>query len=256
MTRDGNNMVAFNYDDFYEKIGRENGWDFSDINVTSEGMTWRFYDEVKRICKPENIILDIGTGGGEAVLDIASSVTLVIGIDLSSGMIETARRNVLNSNVSNTRFIQMNAEKLQFPNRFFDVVSSHHSPFNPQEVARVLNDQGTFLTQQVSEDDKLNIKTFFNRGQSYGEKDGTLKENYVDALNNAGFSEVKVFDYDATEYYSRPEDLIFLLTHTPIIPDFGETNADFEMLEKFIQKNETEKGIMTNSKRFMIVANM
>ncbi len=50
------------------------------------------------------------------------------------------------------------------------------------------------------------------------------------------------------------EDLIFLLKHTPIIPNFGEEEEDFNILQKFIKANSSEKGIRTNSKRFMIIA--
>lgn len=169
-------------------------------------------------------------------------------------MIETAKANLKKSSVSNALFIWMNAESLQFPNGFFDVVSCHHSPFSSKEIARVLNKKGTFITQQVSEDDKLNLKDFFNRGQSFDAEYGTLKGHYVEELSKSGFSEVKVFDYNATEYFKSTEDLIFLLKHTPIIPKFGKDNSDLATLEKFIHENKTEKGIITNSKRFIIVA--
>lgn len=249
-------MSKVNYEDFYDKVGRTNGWDFSNVKGTSTGIGWNFYEEVKRLCKSDDILLDIGTGGGESVLGISSSALLLIGIELSNGMMETAKTNLQKSDVSNVRFVQMDAEGLQFPDRFFDVVSCRHSPFNSNEIARVLKSGGTFITQQVSENDKQNLKTFFNRGQSFGEEEGTLKKHYVEELNTAGFLDVKAFDYDATEYYQRPEDLIFLLKHTPIIPGFGDQDTDYEMLEKFIHKNETDKGIITNSKRFMIVAKM
>lgn len=66
---------------------------------------------------------------------------------------------------------------------------------------------------------------------------------------------MQILEYDAIDYYQTPEDLIFLLKHTPIIPRFGEEKDDFDILGKFIITNGTEKGILTNSKRFMITAN-
>ncbi|MEE2022289.1 SAM-dependent methyltransferase, partial [Bacillus toyonensis] len=106
----------------------------------------------------------------------------------------------------------------------------------------------------VSENDKLNLKEAFGRGQCLGERDGTLKEKYMSELISAGFELVQVREYDVTDYYSTPEDLIFLLKHTPIIPNFGEGEEDFTILQKFIDPNSSEKGIRTNSKRFMIIA--
>ncbi|TKD72138.1 class I SAM-dependent methyltransferase [Pseudalkalibacillus hwajinpoensis] len=247
-------MSQIDYETFYNKVGKENGWDFSSLQLMSEGVKWEFYDEVTKRVKKTDLLLDIGTGGGENLLKIASSLQLLIGIDLSKGMMETAEKNLHNSNVSNVRFAQMSSNSLQFPEGFFDVVSCNHAPFDSREVSRVLKSEGLFLTQQVSEADKINIKEAFGRGQSFGEEDGSLKEKYIRELEEAGFSDIQSFDYDATNYFQKPEDLIFLLTHTPIIPYFGEEKTDFDKLNRFIGENQTNDGIRTNSKRFMILA--
>jgi hypothetical protein len=122
------------------------------------------------------------------------------------------------------------------------------------EVFRLLDDHGIFLTQQVSEADKLNIKEAFYRGQNYGQEDGIQKRTYIKELKEAGFKEITSLDYNAKEYYQTPEDLIYILKHTPIIPDFGRDSKDFETLHEFIKKNKTAKGICTNAKRYMIIA--
>jgi ubiquinone/menaquinone biosynthesis C-methylase UbiE len=151
------------------------------------------------------------------------------------------------------RFLQMDAEKLDFPNQFFNVISCRQAPFSAKEVSRVLADGGVFLTQQVSENDKFNIIDAFGRGYAAFD-DGTLKSTYIAELRDSGFRDIQAFDYDATEYYQSYEDLIFLLKHTPIISKFGEVENDFGVLKKFIEENQTNKGIKTNSKRFMIIA--
>lgn len=241
--------------EFYDKVGKINGWDFSKLNVISEGLKWDFYEEVTKRCKSSDILLDVGTGGGENLLRIASSLLFLVGIDLSRGMIEMAHSNYKMSKVLNVRFSQMSSDNLQFPSGFFDIISSCHAPFSSMEIARVIKNGGFFLTQQVCEADKLNLKEAFKRGQGFGEVDGTLKERYIMELKSAGFTEVQAFEYDANEYYQRAEDLIFLLKHTPIIPDFGQEEKDLDILGSFIENYRTEKGIQTNSKRFLIIAN-
>lgn len=241
--------------DFYDKVGKINGWDFSKLQITTEGVKWNFYEKVRKRCKSSDILLDVGTGGGENVLKIASSLLFLVGIDLSSGMVETAQSNLRKSKVFNVRFSQMSSENLQFPAGFFDVISSCHAPFVSKEITKVLKNGGIFLTQQVSEADKLNLKNAFGRGQSFGEVDGTLKERYIKELKEAGFTKVQSFEYDSTDYYRRPEDLIFLLKYTPIIPNFGQGEKDLGILSDFIENNRTEKGIRTNSKRFLLIAN-
>lgn len=239
---------------FYEKLGKANGWDFSTLKSESEGEAWDFYREAANYSAPGSIVLDIGTGGAENVMKLAESCALVVGIDLSGAMVETARSNGEKANCRNVRFLQMAAESLHFPEGFFDMATSRHCPYDAAEAARVLKAGGIFLSQQVSEGDKENLKQAFGRGQAFGQRDGMLKERYIKELEEAGFSGIESDDYDAVEYYQEPEDLLFLLQHTPIIPNFGEEPQDMETFNKFILQNQTSKGIRTNSKRFLLKA--
>jgi ubiquinone/menaquinone biosynthesis C-methylase UbiE len=246
-------MKEFDYKRFYDRVGKTNGWDFSQLKVKSEGVLWDFNEEITKKSQTSDILLDIGTGGGENVLSIASSFLVLIGIDVSKYMIETAQSNLKKTDVSNLRFLHMSSDELQFPNEFFDIITCRHAPFSSVEMARVLKKGGYFITQQVGEDDKLNIKKAFNRGQE-AKENGDLLKRYVRELKETGFTEVQFFEYNATEYYERPEDLLFLLKHTPTIPNFGAEPRDFEILENYIECNRTEKGIRTNSSRFLITA--
>ncbi|WP_068776041.1 class I SAM-dependent methyltransferase [Paenibacillus sp. FJAT-26967] len=247
-------MNKSEYRNFYDKVGKLNGWDFSKIKTTSEGEQWNFLHEVTQRCNHSDLLLDIGTGGGEALLSIADAALLLVGIDHSDGMIQSAAENLKNSTKTNIRVLQMEAENITFPMFFFNVVSCRHSEFYATEVAKVLANNGVFLTQQVCENDKLNIKQAFGRGQGFGTDEGILKDKYLTELAEAGFTDIQSYEYDATQYFHTGEDLIFFLKYTPVIPNFGQTDYDFEILQNFIEANQTEKGIKTNTKRFMIVA--
>lgn len=239
---------------FYEKIGKANGWDFSGVKLESEGVAWDFYREAANYSAPGSVILDIGSGGGENVMKLAESCAFVVGIDLSEAMVETASANLEKANCGNVRFLKMAAESLQFPDGFFDIVTSRHCSFDAAEAARVLKSGGLFLSQQVSERDKGNLKQAFGRGQAFGQRDGMLKERYIQELGDAGFTDIESHVYDVAEYYQKPEDLLFLLQHTPIIPNFGEEPQDLATFNKFILQHQTSKGIRTNSKRFLLKA--
>ncbi|CEG21347.1 putative methyltransferase YcgJ [Planococcus massiliensis] len=243
-----------NEERFYEAVGKTNGWDFSRLRSRTEGELWDFYQLVAENAQSSAALLDIGTGGGEKVLEIAASFSAVTGIDRSKAMIETAKANLAKTDFSHVCFLEASSETLPFRESSFDYLSSRHAPFNPKEVWRVLKKGGTFYTQQVSEADKANLKEAFGRGQSFGQRDGALRDAYKRELVAAGFSEMEIREYDAAEYLERPEDLLFLLLHTPIIPNFGEQEGDFDRLQEFIGQNQTGKGIRTNSKRFLIMA--
>lgn len=247
-------MNNYDYKTFYDAIGRTNGWDFSRVKCVTEGAPWEMYLEVAEHATPASLLLDIGTGGGEAALSIAGAVRLLIGIDRSSEMIETAKRNAARAGRAHTRFLQMEAERLVFPDGLFDVVSSRHSEWHAEEIARVLAAGGVFVTQQVGEGDKHQLKEAFGRGQSWGEQPGALQARCCAELEAAGFREIRAFDYTVTEYYETVDDLIFLLTHTPIIPDFGREPDDLRILERYIETHRTDRGIRTTADRFGIIA--
>jgi ubiquinone/menaquinone biosynthesis C-methylase UbiE len=247
-------MNEAEYRSFYDRVGHLNGWNFSKVKCVMEGATFQLYEEVRKVCKQSDLLLDIGTGGGEALLQMSDAVLLLIGIDVSANMIGTANTNRKQANMANVRYMQMDASNLEFPEHFFDVVSCRQAPFYADQVAKVLSPDGVFLTQQVGEGDKENLKRAFGRGQGDQDSYGQLKNKYLDDLTQAGFKEIHSYEYDASEYYESAEDLIFLLKHTPIIPDFGRDAQDFHILDSFIQENRTDQGIRTNAKRFMIIA--
>ncbi len=242
------------YKKFFDKVGSRIGWDFSKCKYTATGVKWELYQEVVKKSQPDDLLLDIGTGGGERILKICQNFRLVIAIDHSLGMIQTAQKNLSKAKTKNCRFFHMDAEKLQFPDGMFDMVSCRHSDFLPAEIYRVLVPGGYFLTQQVGPLDKENITKFFGRGQFLGMDLEEEMNNYVTELKKAGFKTIQTKTYNSAEIYHTPHDLIFLLKHTPTIPDFGKTKSDFTKLEKFIAENTTKKGIKTNSHRYMIIA--
>src|SRR5690606_40680870 len=84
-------MNLIDYENFYNKVGKENGWDFSKLKVFAEGVQWDFYEEVKSKSQTSDVLLDIGTGGGENLLTIAPYFLLLIGIDLSHEMVARAQ---------------------------------------------------------------------------------------------------------------------------------------------------------------------
>ncbi|MFW6012811.1 MAG: class I SAM-dependent methyltransferase, partial [Candidatus Bipolaricaulota bacterium] len=211
------------------------------------------YDQVKRFAG-RNRLLDLGTGGGLKVMKLADHFTEVVAIDSSEKMIATAQKHLRSSCLDKVRFLLMDATQLAFAPESFDVTSCRQGPFVPAEVHRVLKPGGFFLTQQVGEGDKYELKKCLGRGQRFQQPPGQLKDNYVNQLRQVEFQDVKVQEYNAIEYYSRPRDLLLLLKNAPIVPDFGKRVGDFQKLAEYINRHTTKRGIKTNAKRFLLTA--
>lgn len=235
-------MKESEYRAFYDRVGPDNGWDFSRMKYESQGIAWDLYKEVAGHCAPHDLLLEL-----------ADAALLLIGVEQSAGMMQRAAANLAASDQRNVRILQMDARALQFPDGFFNIISCRHAPFSASETARVLAPDGVFLTQQVSEGDKWNLVQAFGREQER-QPDGTLLNRYTEELHAAGFRHIHSDEYDAVEYYATVEDLIFLLKHAPIIRNFGGQAEDFAILDRFVQEYGTDQGIQTNSKRFKIVA--
>ena len=68
-------------------------------------------------------VLDIGCGTGTSALIIAKDVGdegEVVGIDLSSRMLDIARKKLKRSGFRNVTFLQANAEDIPYPDSYFD----------------------------------------------------------------------------------------------------------------------------------------
>lgn len=236
----------------YKKPAKLRGWDFSQVRVIEEGSGIDYSKVVKSHLGSNKILLDMGTGGGERLEAFAPKVREAIGIDIDRKMIKTAAENLGKSSLPNVNLILCDSENMPIARAHIDTVTDRHAPFNAKEVSRMLKLGGTFITQQVSEGDKRNFKKVFQRGQSYGIKSGTLKKRYLRELREAGIRIIEERTVNTTEYYESIDDVIFLLANTPIIPDF-DFKKEQDKLEEIEVKFKTDKGIRTNSERFLIV---
>lgn len=122
-------------------------------------------------------VLDIGCGVGVDVIFAAKIVGAkgnVVGIDLVSEMLDRGKTNIQSMDLQNVTFVEGSAEKLDFPDKSFDVVISN-GVFNliPNkeraiaETFRLLKPGGRFiiadqvLIGKLEKDLKARIDTWF-----------------------------------------------------------------------------------------------
>lgn len=96
-------------------------------------------------------VLDVGTGPGFFAILLCEMGLSVTAVDLTPAMLEEARRNAGNL-AEKIRFLEMNAEELDFPDDSFDVIVSRNLTWNlphPEQAcaewARVLKPGGLLL---------------------------------------------------------------------------------------------------------------
>lgn len=75
------------------KVSPRLGWDFSRMADWRAPVPWEYSDVVAAHIKPDDDVLDIGTGGGEMFLSFATWIGSGVGIDIDPQMVAVATQN-------------------------------------------------------------------------------------------------------------------------------------------------------------------
>ena len=246
---------------YYEEI---KDWDFSKFEIETENLTnWDLYDLLKKITNKNLKILDLGTGGGEKVLEYFPDCAEILGTDFSPAMIETANKNLLKSKRKNITFKVMDNLNMNVPEDYFDVVVARHTVTDPKQIYKCLKKGGYLLIRGVDRDDCWSLKMLFGRGQGYHDSKPISLVDYENVLN-AGFKDVELVPIHQREYYKN--ELLFkeFLKKVPIIDDFSEEfgdNKDYytddldqNILDKYIKENTYNGKIRLIRRYYGIIA--
>ena len=193
------------------------GWDFSRLNGRWDfpEPPWDYRTIVKSYLKDTDILLDMGTGGGEILLTIEHPHTNTYVTEAYLPNYELCKKVLAPLGITVARtFTDENFnsdDKLPFEDDFFDVVINRHESFDLSEVNRVLKSGGYFITQQVG---NKNCYEFAQRlNDDYVSHNPTHEmKNYTDTLSGLGFQilvadeiqyPVKFYDAGALVYFAK-----------------------------------------------------
>lgn len=236
---------------FYNEI---KNWDFSQIKYYAESLTnWDLYTILNNVAKQEFCILDLGTGGGERVLEHFPKVKEILGTDFSDEMIKTANNNLQMSGYQNISFKVMDNLNMTTQNDYFDIVVARHTPIDAKQIYKTLKPNGILLLQGVDKLDCWALKMLFKKGQAYNEIKPISLVDYENVLK-AGFRKVELVPIHIREYFEAKEDLLALLLKTPIIRDDINDEIDINKLDRYIKENTTDKGILLIRRYYGITA--
>ena len=230
--------------EYYEEI---KDWDFSMFDIETENLTkWDLYEILEKLSNKNSKILDLGTGGGEKVIERFPECSEILGTDYSKSMIETANKNLKISKRKNIAFRVMDNLKMNVPNEYYDIVVARNTVTDPNQIYKCLKPGGYLLIHGVDKDDCWSLKMIFGKGQDYTSEKPISIIDYENVIN-AGFKDVELVPIHKREYFKKEYLFKEFLKKVPIIESFSEEandNKDYyakeldeDLLNKYIKEN-------------------
>ena len=155
--------------------------------------------------RPGEVVLDLGSGGGIDVILSARRVGptgKAYGLDMTDEMLDLARRNATEADVTNVEFLKGQIEDIPLPDASVDVVISNcvinlstDKAAVIGEAARVLRPGGRFAVSDVVADPDMDEATRQDVQQWTGCIAGALtRDEYSDLLRGAGLIDVEIVE--------------------------------------------------------------
>jgi SAM-dependent methyltransferase len=233
-------------DELLADVAPRRGWDFSCMKVLRQPVPWDYQDVVLQYLRPSDDVLDVGTGGGEKLADLAGSFSHGLGIDVDAKMVQVAGEISAAGNVD----FRVCSEQLETIAEKFDVIIDRHAPFDLAAVAAHLKPGGYFITQQVGELNMACVKAALGQQTS-------APVIHRQAISDSGLRLLAFMEYDV-EYVVRDiESLVFWLNaldslHADL--EGGAALASVVSLNQILAGNVDERGFVTNEYRYLAVA--
>lgn len=155
--------------------------------------------------KPGETCVDLGSGRGTDVLRMAEQAGeegFAYGIDISDGMLETARANAQKFGVTNVKFIRSELEKLDLPDKTANLVVSNctinHAADKAaawSEIFRILKKGGRFVVSDIYSTSPI-PEEFRNDPVAVAEcwAGSVTREEYLKTLADTGFQSITILE--------------------------------------------------------------
>ncbi|NLF65521.1 MAG: class I SAM-dependent methyltransferase [Chloroflexi bacterium] len=187
------------------------GWNFSYLQgrYFEPSLPWSYEERVRALLATAGSVLDMGTGGGEKLLEFKDWLPAhTVATEGWPPNVPVARENLQPYGIRVVPYDIETEARMPFADRTFALVINRHEAFDAFEVARILQPEGVFLTQQVDGRSMADLSSLFGLEPSHlhvtlaecgkeVEQAGLVVEFADEAMGNVRFADVGALVYYA-----------------------------------------------------------
>jgi SAM-dependent methyltransferase len=225
------------------------GWDFSYLQgrYSEDPLPWSYEAEVRALLKTADAVLDMGTGGGEKLLEFRDALpTRTFATEGYPPNFPIAQANLAPHGITVVRYDSETDNRMPFEDGTFDLILNRHESFDAPDVFRALRPGGVFLTQQVDGRDLGDLYAIFNYSLNYPH---VTLANCRQSLESAGLVVEHAYDWLGKASFTDVAALVYFLR--AILPDHFSVDRH---LPQLLELHQQPKPLQFSIRRFLLQA--
>lgn len=230
------------------------GWDFSYLEgrMLEEQPGWSYSRRATELMRQSSSVLDLDTGGGERFLKLREHwPPKVVATEHypPNFKLATERLSPFGAKVIDVQLSDFGL--MSFADAEFDLVLNRHAAFNPDEVARVLNVGGTFLTQQVHGLWAVDLLAAFDAKPQWPD---ATPEKYLPRLKAAGLEIINHQDWSGELTFTDVGAIVYYLKAVPwLVPGFT-VESHLQYLLNLQARLQNQERLTFSARKYLIEA--